>query len=222
GQMRTEISRLQRRLGITTVYVTHDQTEAMTLGDRVAVLRKGELQQVATPRELYERPVNLFVAGFIGSPPMNFVPATVEEDAVVLPFARVELPQEVCERISGHNLLIAGIRPDHFEDVALLDADEKGRGVTFKAHIDVTEWLGNELFAYIPFEAPAEVQDRLKSLARELDSESLRTQLVVSLDTASRIKDGEEGDLWFDSSRMHLFDPASGENLTRDLAYATT
>ncbi|MGH9264364.1 MAG: ABC transporter ATP-binding protein [Acidimicrobiales bacterium] len=222
GQMRTEISRLQRRLGITTVYVTHDQTEAMTLGDRVAVLRKGELQQVATPRELYERPVNLFVAGFIGSPPMNFVPAAVEEDAVALPFARVELPQEVCERISGRNLLIAGIRPDHFEDAALLDADEKGRGVTFKAHVDVTEWLGNELFAYIPFEAPAEVQDRLKSLARELDSESLRTQLVVSIDTASRIKDGEEAELWFDSSRMHLFDPASGENLTRDLAYATT
>src|SRR5688572_23161289 len=88
GQMRTEISRLQRRLGITTVYVTHDQTEAMTLGDRVAVLRKGELQQVASPRELYERPINLFVAGFIGSPPMNFAPATVEDDAVVLPFAR--------------------------------------------------------------------------------------------------------------------------------------
>jgi multiple sugar transport system ATP-binding protein len=222
GQMRTEISRMQRRMGITTVYVTHDQTEAMTLGDRVAVLRKGELQQVASPRELYERPVNLFVAGFIGSPPMNFVPATVEGDAVVLPFARVELPKEVCERIADRNLLIAGIRPDHFEDAGLLDPDERSRGVTFTAQIDVTEWLGNELFAYIPFEAPAEVQERLKSLARELDSESLRTQLVVSLDTASRIKDGEEAELWFDSSRMHLFDPASGDNLTRDLAYATT
>ncbi len=220
GQMRTEISRLQRRLGITTVYVTHDQTEAMTLGDRVAVLRKGELQQVASPRELYERPVNLFVAGFIGSPPMNFVPATVEEDAVVLPFARVGLPKEVCERIAGRNLLIAGIRPDHFEDATLVDDGERAHGVTFHAHIDVTEWLGNELFAYIPFEAPAEVNERLKSLARELDSENLRTQLVVSLDTASRIKDGEQAELWFDPTRMHLFDPASGENLTRDLAYA--
>ena len=220
GQMRTEISRLQRRLGITTVYVTHDQTEAMTLGDRVAVLRKGELQQVASPRELYERPVNLFVAGFIGSPPMNFVPATVAENAVNLPFARVELPRDVCERISGRNLLIAGIRPDHFEDAALVDDGERAHGVTFEAHIDVTEWLGNELFAYIPFEAPAEVNERLKSLARELDSENLRTQLVVSLDTASRIKDGEQAELWFDTSRMHLFDPASGENLTRDLAYA--
>jgi multiple sugar transport system ATP-binding protein len=222
GQMRTEISRLQRRLGITTVYVTHDQTEAMTLGDRVAVLRKGLLQQVASPRELYERPVNLFVAGFIGSPPMNFAPATVEEDAVVLPFARVNLPREVCQRIGGNKLLLAGIRPEHFEDASLLDAGERDRGVTFNAHIDVTEWLGNELYAYIPFEAPAEVNDRLKTLARELDSESLRTQLIVSLDTSSRITAGEEAELWFDSSKMHLFDPASGENLTRDLMHAAS
>jgi multiple sugar transport system ATP-binding protein len=217
GQMRTEISRLQRRLGITTVYVTHDQTEAMTLGDRVAVLRKGVLQQVASPRELYERPINLFVAGFIGSPPMNFLPATVEDDAVVLPFGRVSLPAEVCERIGGNKLLLAGIRPEHFEDAALVDDRERAQGVTFEAHVDVTEWLGNELYAYIPFEAPAEVTDRLKSLARELDSESLRTQLVVSLDTASRIETGKEAELWFDSSRMHLFDPSSGDNLTRDL-----
>ena len=222
GQMRTEISRLQRRLGITTVYVTHDQTEAMTLGDRVAVLRRGLLQQVASPRELYERPVNLFVAGFIGSPPMNFLPATVEDDAVVLPFARVPLAKEVCERIGGSKLLLAGIRPEHFEDAALTDAGERSRGVTFKAHVDVTEWLGNELYAYIPFEAPAEVTDRLKSLARELDSESLRTQLIVSLDTASRIEKGQEADLWLDASRMHLFDPSSGENLTRELLQAAT
>jgi multiple sugar transport system ATP-binding protein len=190
------------------------------LGDRVAVLRKGLLQQVATPRELYERPVNLFVAGFIGSPPMNFAPATVEEGAVVLPFARVELPQDICERIAGQQLLIAGIRPDHFEDASLVDAGERGRGVTFTAEVDVTEWLGNELYAYIPFEAPHEVTERLKSLARELDSESLRTQLVVSLDTASKIQKGEQAELWFDTTRMHLFDPASGENLTRDLLYA--
>ncbi|MGI8809754.1 MAG: ABC transporter ATP-binding protein [Acidimicrobiales bacterium] len=220
GQMRTEISRLQRRLGITTVYVTHDQTEAMTLGDRVAVLRKGLLQQVTSPRELYERPINLFVAGFIGSPPMNSLPATVEESAVVLPFARVELPKDVCERVGGNALLLAGIRPEHFEDASLVDAAERDRGVTFKAHVDVTEWLGNELYAYIPFEAPAEVTDRLKILARELDSESLRTQLIVSLDTASRIKAGEEAELWFDASRMHVFDPASGDNLTRDLLHA--
>jgi multiple sugar transport system ATP-binding protein len=217
GQMRTEISRLQRRLGITTVYVTHDQTEAMTLGDRVAVLRKGVLQQVATPRELYERPVNLFVAGFIGSPPMNFAPATVEGDAVNLPFATVPVSSEVRERVGDRQLLIAGIRPEHFEDATLVDGGGRERGITFKATVDVTEWLGNELFAYVPFEAPAEVTDRLKTLARELDSESLRTQLVASLDTASRIRDGEQVELWFDASRMHLFDPESGENLTRAL-----
>ena len=220
GQMRTEISRLQRRLGITTVYVTHDQTEAMTLGDRVAVLRKGLLQQVATPRELYERPVNMFVAGFIGSPPMNFVSAGVEKDALVLPFARVPLAKEVREAVAGKQLLIAGIRPEHFEDASLIDDAHRARGVTFEARVDVTEWLGNELYAYIPFEAPAEVTDRLKSLARELDSESLRTQIVASLDTASSIKDGETAELWFDSGRMHLFDPASGDNLTRDLQHA--
>ena len=95
GQMRTEISRLQKRMGITTVYVTHDQTEAMTLGDRVAVLSGAILQQLATPRELYEQPVNLFVAGFIGSPPMNFMPATVKGDKVELPFATVDLPEHV-------------------------------------------------------------------------------------------------------------------------------
>ena len=215
GQMRTEISRLQRRLGITTVYVTHDQTEAMTLGDRVAVLRKGLLQQVATPRELYERPVNLFVAGFIGSPPMNFAPATVEGRSVKLPFAEIPLPDDMAGRVADKQLLIAGIRPEHFEDAALLDAAARERGITFRATVDVTEWLGNELFAYIPFEAPAEVTDRLKSLARELDSESLRTQLVVSLDTASQVRDGDQAALWFDPSRMHLFDPVSGDNLTR-------
>src|SRR3954463_1653171 len=94
GQMRTEILRLQRRLGVTTVYVTHDQTEAMTLGDRVAVLKKGVLQQIASPRELYDQPVNLFVAGFIGSPPMNFVPARITGDTVELPFVSIPLRDE--------------------------------------------------------------------------------------------------------------------------------
>ena len=101
GQMRTEIARLQKRLGITTVYVTHDQTEAMTLGDRVAVLKRGVLQQLATPRELYDNPANLFVAGFIGSPPMNFLPATVEGTSVKLPFGTVEIPAEKAEQAPG-------------------------------------------------------------------------------------------------------------------------
>src|SRR3954447_3208555 len=115
GQMRTEIARLQKQLGITTVYVTHDQTEAMTLGHRVAVLKRGILQQLATPRELYEQPGNLFVAGFIGSPPMNFLPATVEGSSVKLPFGSVEIPADKAVRAAGKGLLIAGIRPEHFE-----------------------------------------------------------------------------------------------------------
>src|SRR3954471_9321958 len=119
GQMRTEITRLQKRLGITTVYVTHDQTEAMTLGDRVAVMRKGIIQQVATPRELYENPGNLFVAGFIGSPPMNFLPATVEGTTAKLPFGSVQIPADKAAKAEGKGLLMAGIRPEHFEDASV-------------------------------------------------------------------------------------------------------
>jgi multiple sugar transport system ATP-binding protein len=220
GQMRTEIARLQRRLGITTVYVTHDQTEAMTLGDRVAVLRKGVLQQVDTPRELYERPVNLFVAGFIGSPPMNFLPAHIEDGKVSLPFVEFALAGDGAQVVRGRSLLIAGIRPEHFEDASLIDDDKRSRGVTFEADVDVTEWLGHEQYAYVPFEAPEEVERELRSLAEELDSESMRTQLVVSVSTQSRIAEGEPATLWFDPARMHFFDPSSGDNLTRDLTLA--
>src|SRR6476469_5493195 len=113
GQMRTEIARLQKRLGITTVYVTHDQTEAMTLGDRVAVLKRGLLQQLATPRELYDQPVNLFVAGFIGSPPMNFLPARVDGETLKLPFFDLPVPESLRGTLSGKDLVIVGIRPDH-------------------------------------------------------------------------------------------------------------
>jgi multiple sugar transport system ATP-binding protein len=214
GQMRTEISRLQRKLGVTTVYVTHDQTEAMTLGDRVAVLKKGILQQLATPRVLYEQPINLFVAGFIGSPPMNFLPAQVKGDKVELPFVTVEIPPQARDKVAGKDLLLAGIRPEYFEDAKLVDAEKRQKGHTFTATIDVVEWLGNEQYAYIPFEAPQEVHQQLSDLAHEMDGESLRTQLVVSLDAASKVYRGEEADLFIDASRMHLFDPSTGENLT--------
>ncbi|MEQ8834328.1 MAG: sn-glycerol-3-phosphate ABC transporter ATP-binding protein UgpC [Miltoncostaeaceae bacterium] len=215
GQMRTEISRLQKRLGITTVYVTHDQTEAMTLGDRVAVLRRGILQQLAPPRELYEQPINLFVAGFIGSPPMNFMPATVKDDRVELPFATVDLPEHVRGgRIPEDTLLIAGIRPEYFEDASVMDRSKIIEGSTFRATIDVVEWLGNEAYGYIPYDAPPEVATQLEELAKELDSEALRTQIIVALDSASRIRDGEEAELHVDSRRMHLFEPGSGDNLT--------
>jgi multiple sugar transport system ATP-binding protein len=214
GQMRTEIARLQKRLGITTVYVTHDQTEAMTLGDRVAVLKRGELQQLATPRELYTEPVNLFVAGFIGSPPMNFMPATVNGNEVELPFGKATLPADKAQKAQGKGLLIAGLRPEHFEDAKVIDSSIAGRGSTFRATVDVVEWLGNEAYAYIPFEAPPEVASQLAQLEKDLDSEALRTQLVVSLDANSRIGKGEEAEIWMDPSHMHVFDPATGENLT--------
>ena len=218
GQMRSEIARLQKRLGITTVYVTHDQTEAMTLGDRVAVLKRGLLQQLASPRELYTNPGNLFVAGFIGSPPMNFLPATVTGDQVELPFGTVTIPQDKADKVKDRGLLIAGIRPEHFEDASVVDKDTTGS--TFHAPVEVVEWLGNESYAYIPFEAPPEVQEQLQQLERDLDGESLRTQLVVSLDGASTIKEGDTAEIWVDAAKMHLFDPASGENLTVDLEHA--
>ena len=213
GQMRTEISRLQRRLGITTVYVTHDQTEAMTLGDRVAVLRRGSLQQVATPRELYEQPANMFVAGFIGSPPMNFVPGEVDGSRLRFPFATVALDEARAGAVAGHSLVMAGIRPADFEDASLLDEGRSSAGAVFDATVDVTEWLGNEQYAYIPYEAPPEVAGRLRALARELDSDALRTQLVVSLDPQSRVAEGERAAFWLDTSRLHLFDLESGHNL---------
>jgi multiple sugar transport system ATP-binding protein len=216
GQMRTEISRLQRRLAITTVYVTHDQTEAMTLGDRVAVLRRGELQQVASPRELYEQPVNLFVAGFIGSPPMNFLPATVSGGRLQLPFIDVEAPASVTDHFKDGELAIVGIRPESFEDAALVEESKRAKGVVFTAPVDVTEWLGNEKYAYLPFEPHPEVQKSLAELDRELDGEALRTQLVVNLDGASRVRQGETAELWFNPEAMHIFDPQTGENLTRD------
>jgi multiple sugar transport system ATP-binding protein len=216
GQMRTEIARMQRRLGTTTVYVTHDQTEAMTLGDRICVLRKGSLQQVGSPHQLYEEPANLFVAGFIGSPPMNFVPGSVKGGRIETPFGTLDAPGPRFKDLGDKDLVILGIRPEYFEDAGLVPADKATKGVTFEADVDVTEWLGNELYAYIPYDAPDEVVSKLKELERELDSEQLRTQLVVTLDAASRIRSGDRAKLWFNAERVHIFDPASGENLTRD------
>jgi multiple sugar transport system ATP-binding protein len=215
GQMRTEILRLQRQLGVTTVYVTHDQTEAMTLGDRVAVLKKGVLQQVASPRELYDQPVNLFVAGFIGSPPMNFVPAKVRGDQIELPFVNVPLRDEWRDVVEDDKVYIAGIRPGAFEDADFVDDDKRSRGVTFDVDIDVTEWLGNEQYAFVPFEASTEISNQLAELANELDSEQLRTQICVELDPLSRVRGGDKATLWLDAERLHLFDPHSGDNLTR-------
>ena len=193
GQMRTEIARMQRRLGTTTVYVTHDQTEAMTLGDRVAVLRKGELQQVASPRGLYEQPKNLFVAGFIGSPPMNFLPGEVVDGRVLrLPFADIPLTagavpharrQEPGDRRAAPRALRGR--------GAARGRASAAQGVEFTAPVDVTEWLGSELYAYIPFDTNPDVAGKLEELDRDLDGEGLRTQLIVALDSESKIRDGD-------------------------------
>jgi len=216
GQMRTEILRLQRRLHMTTVYVTHDQTEAMTLGDRIALLRRGELQQVGTPRELYARPRNLFVAGFIGSPPMNFVPAAVSDGRLVLPFVTVELPAQLRAAVGARRHVTVGMRPESFEDARTRDpgAALAGQGVTFTARVDVVEWLGNEVYAYVPLEAlQPDLEARLVQLERELDSDRMRNQLVIALDPKSGIRGGEAAEIWLDTSRLHVFDSESGERL---------
>lgn len=216
GQMRAEISRLQRQLNTTSVYVTHDQTEAMTLGDRVAVLKKGVLQQVASPRELYEQPVNLFVAGFIGAPSMNFVPGTVEGSVLKTPLGDIELPAEAASAGAGRDIVLAGIRPSFFEDASTLSEAQLSKGSTFAAELTHTEWLGNEQYVYVSYENDPRVAETMRTLAEDMDADELRTQLVIAVDAASRLRGGDTARLWIDTKRIHLFDPATGENLTRD------
>ncbi|GAB3189814.1 ABC transporter ATP-binding protein [Nesterenkonia suensis] len=216
GQMRAEISRLQRSLNTTSVYVTHDQTEAMTLGDRVAVLKKGVLQQIASPRELYEQPANLFVAGFIGAPSMNFLPGTVEGTVLRTPVGELELPEQTAAAGRGRDIVLAGIRPDFFEDAATLTEPQLAKGPTFAAELTHTEWLGNEQYVYVSYENDPRVAETMQTLAEEMDADELRTQLVVAVDAMSRLRGGDSATLWVDSRRIHLFDPATGENLTRD------
>ena len=219
-QMRTEIARVQKKYGTTTVYVTHDQTEAMTLGDRVAVLRKGVVQQVDSPRNLYNDPANLFVAGFIGSPSMNLVPGTVKDGKVELPFATVDLPSGVAERFAGpgEKQVIAGVRPEHFEDAELVSEDDLAKGTVFTTQIDNIEWMGSELYAYLPYTTGGRGDDTLNALAADLDLEQRsgdESQLVARLDAASQVADTGEARIWVDSRKLHLFDPETGESLTR-------
>jgi multiple sugar transport system ATP-binding protein len=145
------------------------------------------------------------------------MPATVEGNSVKLPFGTVQIPAEKAEKAAGKGLLIAGVRPEHFEDASVVR--ETG-GDTFRAKVDVTEWLGNEAYAYIPFDVEPELRAELDQLERDLEGEGTRTQLVVSLDGASQIQEGDEAEIWVDAKRMHLFDPNTGENLTVDKAKA--
>jgi multiple sugar transport system ATP-binding protein len=222
-QMRTEVSRIQKNLGTTTIYVTHDQTEAMTLGDRVAVMRSGRLQQVATPMELYNEPNNLFVAGFIGSPAMNFMPATIEGDSVKLPIGDVRLPQDKREAVGrgAGGDLIAGIRPEDFEDAALV-GEARDRGQTFRAQIEVLESMGSELYAHFTVSTDQEIESQeLRELAEdagggEVPSAGEGGRIVARLDPASRAGEGQELELWVDATKLHLFDPSDGRSLTTD------
>jgi multiple sugar transport system ATP-binding protein len=217
-QMRTELARLQNRLKTTTVYVTHDQVEAMTLGDRVAVLRKGVVQQVDSPRELYQNPVNLFVAGFIGSPSMNFLPAEIDGSTVKLPMVSFELPSSLRDEVGDRRTLIAGIRPEEFQDVeSLRRGGNEAAGPTFSVTIDVIEWLGSEQYAYFSSGHTEGHGGAMAEVAHELetvDTASTVDQVVARLDAASTIREGEEAELSFDPSRVHLFDPDSGVNLS--------
>ncbi len=215
-QMRTEVAELQSRLGTTTVYVTHDQTEAMTLGDRVAVMRSGVLQQVDTPANLYNDPVNLFVAGFIGSPSMNFVHGQIKGDEVELPFATLPLTEELkgAAGSSGEREVICGLRPENFEDAELV-GEHLGEGVTFEAKIDLVESMGSELYAY--FNAGSDQVDKVEQAASEAGLEELAggdtNQVVTRLSPESKAKRGESLKLWVDPQRLLLFDPETGERL---------
>jgi len=219
-QMRTEVSRIQKRLGTTTVYVTHDQTEAMTLGDRVAVMRSVELQQVGKPQELYEHPRNIFVAGFIGSPAMNFMPVKVEGTNIVTPIGDVPLSDEQRRALEGDGTgdLIAGIRPEDFEDAALV-GDQRDRGITFNARIDVLESMGAEFYAYFSVEAQETVSSQeLQELAEDAGTADVPSageagQVVARLEPASKAAEGQEAELWLDTSKVHLFDASNGQRL---------
>jgi multiple sugar transport system ATP-binding protein len=220
-QMRTSVARLQDQLGTTMVYVTHDQTEAMTLGDRVAIMRAGVLQQVGTPMELYNEPTNLFVAGFIGSPSMNFLPARLEGDTVKLPMVDVKLPQkrrEAVGRVPEGKQLIAGIRPEDFEDASVVG--HNGAGATFKATIDVLEAMGSEYYAHFSVDAKREelgASEELRDLAEDAGGEAPGSggfDVVARLDQTSGARPKAETEIWVNTEKIQLFDADSGKNLT--------
>lgn len=214
-QMRGEIARLQKRLGTTTVYVTHDQTEAMTLGDRVVVMHGGVAQQIGTPTELYERPANLFVAGFIGSPAMNFFPATLTPIGLTLPFGEVTLAPEVREVIAQHQRpanVIVGIRPEHIADAALIDGYQRIRALTFEVTVDLVESLGSDKYVYFSNAGYDVHSAQLADLAAE--SEARENEFVARVPTESKAAIGQPIELAFDTAKLAVFDGDSGANLT--------
>ncbi|MBJ6642530.1 ABC transporter ATP-binding protein [Streptomyces sp. BSE7F] len=217
-QMRTQISRIQRRLGTTTVYVTHDQTEAMTLGDRVVVMRQGLVQQVGTPAELYDMPRNLFVAGFIGSPAMNFVQASLTPDALRTPLGDLPLDDRMrreLERRDAPREVIVGLRPEAFEDASLA-RDTGGPAVTVT--VDVLESLGSDAYVHFSAEGGPVTTAELEELASDSGLADTgaggNQQIVARLDAATRAREGQPIELRVDLGKAHVFDPSNGANLT--------
>jgi multiple sugar transport system ATP-binding protein len=217
-QTRTEVSKLQRRLGTTMVYVTHDQTEAMTLGDRLAVMRSGLLQQVGSPHELYENPLNLFVAGFIGSPAMNFMAGTLEEGTLRTSIGDLPLSAQLrrsLESAKTGRQVIVGIRPENFEDAALVQPDMRGHGVTFQANVEVVESMGSDVFVYFTQDSGLSgTTDQLADLADDADTGASEETVTARLDPATQIHEGDAAELWADIRTMHIFDPDTGANLS--------
>ncbi len=231
-QMRAEIAKIQREVGVTTVYVTHDQVEAMTMGDRVAVMRKGELQQLGEPQKLYDHPTNLFVASFIGSPSMNLLEGEVVASngglAVRLGDQQVPIPEDVVRRrpaLSGYRgrTLAVGIRPEHMEDAAI---DGGGRP-RLRGRVLVTEALGSEVLAHVEVNAKPCVADELIEVAegeevivQELQQEAAeqRTTVVGRFDPGTRVKPDDEVEVTVDTGRLQFFDLETGFAVTESAA----
>jgi multiple sugar transport system ATP-binding protein len=229
-QMRSEIARIQHDLGVTTIYVTHDQTEAMTMGDRVAVIRKGMLQQVDSPQSLYEHPVNLFVAGFIGSPAMNLFDATLagDGDGVAVEFGGFRLPvpaEVVAERsdLRAHvgRKIVLGIRPEDMEDAALVTDAPTERRIT--STVELREALGSDVVVHVSVAAPPAMTDDMKELRSDVGQEALEdlrhqaaggtTMLLARLNPRTTVAKGEPIELVVDTHRLHFFDPADGRGI---------
>jgi len=221
-EMRAAVSRLQQRLETTTVYVTHDQTEAMTLGDRVAVMRAGILQQVDAPRALYDDPRNIFVAGFIGSPAMNFFTGVIEGDAIRSPMGAIPLSDRLRRSLESHGTgqrqVIIGVRPEDFEDAQF--APEGHSGWEFDAPIELTESMGAEIYAHFDFDQGEQLDsDELRELQEDAGTSdvpgSASGHAVARVDAASGVKAGQRSRLWLDTEKIHVFDPGNGQSLTR-------
>jgi multiple sugar transport system ATP-binding protein len=215
-QMRTEITRIQRRLQTTTVYVTHDQTEAMTLGDRLVVMRDGRIQQVGTPEELYSRPQNLFVAGFIGAPAMNLMIGEVQDEGLRTGLTTIPFNDELRGTLNGHEpgrKVVIGIRPEDFEDASIVGDHREGHLLT--ALVDVLEATGSDVFAHLAVEHAPAGSPQLAPVTidpREAAS-PVADEVIARLDASSRLREGTPAQLWLDTRRIHLFDPQTGERL---------